>query len=104
MTRAATTKAATIATPPDFGTGRVCDERSPGISSIRTLRIMNQVSAADSTKIAAANARCVRNAETEMIMAPWALIQDAPAGRVPLWIQSEHTSREGCQERGPPVP
>jgi hypothetical protein len=35
-----TTKVATMAIPPDFGTGRECEERTLGRSMTRTKRVM----------------------------------------------------------------
>src|SRR5713101_2814970 len=58
------TKVATMAIPPDFGTGRVCEERGLGMSITRTKRVITYVRATEQRNIVPAKARWVRNLKT----------------------------------------
>src|SRR6266850_8451651 len=55
------TKVATMAIPPDFGTGLECEERGLGTSINRTKRVMTYVRATEQRNIVPAKARWVRN-------------------------------------------
>src|SRR5438309_10554221 len=64
------TKVATMAIPPDFGTGRVCEERGLGMSITRTKRVITYVRATEQRNIVPAKARWERNLKTSSTSAP----------------------------------
>src|SRR2546422_2826291 len=87
------TKVATMAIPPDFGTGRVCEERGLGMSITRTKRVMTYVRATEHRNIVPAKARWVRNLKTSNTSEALSrVILRHEARKLPPDRSEEHTS------------